>query len=98
MTAGGTPGGSVRSGGRWARSGTALKAAIAIAVAVWALVFYGEQRRSEHDPRFCASSCHHEPLRGAAADFHARGHEGVACQDCHATSLAQGLRLVWATW
>lgn len=73
----------------------------AVAVAIWALVFLGEGRRVERDPRFCASSCHHAPGPGGggvAADWHAGGHASQPCQDCHATSLDTGLRLLWASY
>jgi predicted CXXCH cytochrome family protein len=95
MSTGGTPGGRVRSGPRGWRDG-ALRAAAVLVLAIGALFFLGVRQRVEHDPRFCASSCHHDPPRGAAADLHARGHDGVACQDCHLTSLKTGMGLLWA--
>jgi len=98
MSMGQTPGAGIPSGGRRAWSRPVLRIAVVVAAAIWALVLFGEERRAEHDPKFCASSCHHEPTRGAQADFHAKGHEGVACQDCHETSLATGLRLVVDTY
>ena len=94
MSVGGTPGGGVRPGRRdWRR--TVLTVLGVVAVAVWALVFLGKQRQVQHDPKFCASSCHHDAKGGASPDFHSEGHANVACQDCHTTSLATGLRLAW---
>jgi len=55
-------------------------------------------RKVEQDPRFCASSCHHEMKPGSLAapnEWHTQGHAGVSCQGCHATSLTTGLRLLW---
>lgn len=78
-----------------------LRIVATVAVAIWALVFVGEWRKVETNPKFCASSCHHEPgakNEGAGADWHANGHAGVACQGCHTTSLGTGLRLLWATY
>lgn len=97
MSGGGSSGG-VRPARRRELGRVLLRIAVAIAAAIWALVFVGEWHRSEHESRFCASSCHHVPASGAAADFHARGHTGVPCQECHETSLGTGLRLVWATY
>ncbi len=83
------------------RSPTVLRVAALVALALWSLVLFGEARKAEHDPKFCASSCHHEPgprTPGATADWHTPGHANTPCQDCHATSLATGLRLVWQTY
>jgi hypothetical protein len=69
-----------------------------LAIVVWTLVVFGEIRRVERDPAFCAASCHHDPgarSPGVTAPWHAPGHSGVACQDCHTTPLATGLRLWW---
>ena len=82
-------------------SRVALRIVATVAVAIWALVFVGEWHKVEHDPQFCASSCHHEPgprNKGAGADWHAGGHAGVECQACHTTSVGTGLRLLWATY
>jgi hypothetical protein len=46
------------------------------------------------DPRFCASACHHE-LKGASEGWHAKGHDGVACQKCHEVSFKVGASLWW---
>jgi hypothetical protein len=83
------------------RSRTVLRAVATIAVALAALLLLGAGRKVESDPKFCATSCHHAPgprAVGASADWHAAGHSGIACQKCHETSLATGLRLLWQTY
>ncbi len=100
MTTGGAPpgdAGGVRPGRRDRRL-VALKWGFLGVVVLLAVVFTREQRRIDHDPQFCASSCHHEPKGESAPGFHARGHAGVACQDCHPTDLGTGLRLLWASY
>jgi len=90
--------GGIRSSS-WSR--LVLRTAAILTATLWALVLVGEGRRVERDPRFCASSCHHEPgpgSGGAPSDWHAGGHAGVACQDCHTTTLATGMRLLWRTY
>jgi hypothetical protein len=88
-------------GGKRDISRVVLRIVAVIAAAIWALVLVGEGRKVERDPKFCASSCHHEPgpkNKGAWADWHAGGHADIPCQDCHTLSLGTGLRLLWATY
>jgi len=97
MTAAGGAGGTRAPG----RSRTVLRIVAVIALTLWAIVLVGEGRKVETDPKFCGTSCHHEPgprNAGVAADWHAGGHAGIACQDCHTIPLATGLRLLWATY
>ena len=54
----------------------------------------------EHDPRFCATTCHHSASpstdgRALHAGFAATGHDAVECQSCHATTPRAALRLYW---
>jgi hypothetical protein len=97
MTAGGGAGGTRPP----SRRSLVLRVVALLALALSAFVLMGERRRAEHDPKFCASSCHREPdprVRGASADWHAPGHGKIACQECHAISTATGLRLVWEAY
>ena len=97
MTAGAGAGGMRAPG--WSR--VVLRTVAVVAAMIWALVLAGEGRRVERDPKFCASSCDHEPgprNLGASSDWHAGGHADIPCQDCHTTSLATGLRLLWQTY
>jgi hypothetical protein len=83
------------------RGSATVRIAGVIAALVLAFVLVRSGRRVETDPRFCSSSCHHEPgprAVGASADWHALGHSGVVCQSCHPVTLATGLRLLVQTY
>ncbi len=62
-----------------------------VAALLVALFSYRVQRKVETDSAFCASSCHHPQTPGG--DWHALGHERVACQSCHTTQVGTGVRL-----
>lgn len=69
-----------------------LVGALAAALVV-ALSGLRVQRKVQTDSAFCASSCHHDKPPGG--DWHAIGHEKVACQSCHTTKLGTGVKLWW---
>ena len=72
-----------------------LFAALFVALAIAAITGAHTEHRVTHDAAFCTTSCHHKDDLAAGKGAHAKGHEDIACQGCHATPARDGIALLW---
>lgn len=85
------------SGGRLKARRSVVLWAIACAVTAGVAIFgIRIERKVNHDPAFCTTSCHHksESLKAGA---HALGHKDAICQDCHAVPVVAAMKLYFAS-
>jgi hypothetical protein len=79
---------------RGARRGRALVSILAwVAIAIAAVVALRMDQRVEHDAALCATSCHHDGAP-ASGEWHAGGHAGTECQQCHAVTTGTAWKLL----